>query len=203
MPEVNRRQGQVPRGAIVLDNPNGTAPGLFIDSCGARGRQIVILLPGPPRELQPMFDAVCSGPLPRARRAASARIATSLFITGRGESHVEQIVQPIYARWRDAVAADLDDHSRGDGADRAAPDGARDRRRRARRRFSIAPRAELLAVIADDVYSTDGRAMEEVVGDLLKARGLHDRRRGILHRRPVHVPPHRRRRAARPTCAPA
>ena len=35
MPEVNRRQAQVPRGAIVLDNPNGTAPGLFIDHAGA------------------------------------------------------------------------------------------------------------------------------------------------------------------------
>jgi nicotinamide-nucleotide amidase len=49
MPEVNRRQAQVPRGAIVLENPNGTAPGLFMDHEGPRGRRIVILLPGPPR----------------------------------------------------------------------------------------------------------------------------------------------------------
>src|SRR6476619_961912 len=64
MPEVNRRQAHVPRGAIVLDNPNGTSPGLFIDHAWRDGtRRIVILLPGPPRELQPMFDLVCSGPL--------------------------------------------------------------------------------------------------------------------------------------------
>src|SRR6186713_3370004 len=50
MPEVNRRQAQVPRGALVLDNPNGTAPGLFIEDTG----KFVVLLPGPPRELQPM-----------------------------------------------------------------------------------------------------------------------------------------------------
>src|SRR5438067_8494639 len=47
MPEINRRQAQVPRGAIVLDNPNGTAPGLAIDDAN----RLVVLLPGPPREM--------------------------------------------------------------------------------------------------------------------------------------------------------
>src|SRR5262249_24591124 len=51
MPEVNRRQAMVPRGATVLANPNGTAPGLFIEA----GDRVVVLLPGPPRELGPMF----------------------------------------------------------------------------------------------------------------------------------------------------
>lgn len=170
MPEVNRRQGQVPRGAIVLDNPNGTAPGLFIDYTGTRGRQIVILLPGPPRELNPMFDAVCSGPL-RERAGDERAYRTSLFITGRGESHVEQMVQPIYARWRDAsppisttilaALGQIELHLMVRETDEA----------RARQILDRA-RAELLAVIAADVYSTDGRAMEEVVGDLLKSRGL-------------------------------
>jgi len=101
MPEVNRRQAMVPRGAIVLDNPNGTAPGLFIDhQWQGRGRRIVILLPGPPRELQPMFDGVCAGPL-RERAGTERTYRTSLFITGRGESHVEQKAQPVYSRWRD------------------------------------------------------------------------------------------------------
>ena len=170
MPEVNRRQGQVPRGAIVLDNPNGTAPGLFIDYTGTRGRQIVILLPGPPRELNPMFDAVCRGPL-RERAGAERAYRTSLFITGRGESHVEQMVQPIYARWRDAsppisttilaALGQIELHLTVRETDEA----------RARQILDRA-RAELLAVIAADVCSTDGRAMEEVVGDLLKSRGL-------------------------------
>jgi nicotinamide-nucleotide amidase len=101
MPEANRQQAQVPRGAIVLDNPNGTAPGLFIDHTGEHGRRIVILLPGPPRELQPMFELVCAGPL--GERAGDERMyRASLFITGRGESHVDQLAQPIYSRWREA-----------------------------------------------------------------------------------------------------
>src|SRR5438067_3711052 len=98
MPEVNRRQGQVPEGSVVLDNPNGTAPGLFIDHHG----QVVVLLPGPPREMQPMFDRICAGPL--VDRAGDERVhRTSLYITGLGESHVEEAAQPIYARWRAAT----------------------------------------------------------------------------------------------------
>jgi nicotinamide-nucleotide amidase len=166
MPEVNRRQAQVPRGAIVLDNPNGTAPGLFLDHEG----HAVVLLPGPPREMQPMFDGVCAGPL--SERAGAERIyRTSLFITGLGESHVEQAAQPIYARWRDgsppmattilAAMGQVELHLSVRDADGA----------RARRMLDDA-RGELLGALGEHVYSTDGRKMEEVVGDLLKARGL-------------------------------
>jgi len=166
MPEVNRRQAMVPDGAEVLDNPNGTAPGLFIDHHG----KIVVLLPGPPREMQPMLDRVCAGPL--AARASAERVyRTTLFITGLGESHVEQAAQPIYARWRDgspsvsttilAAMGQVELHlSVRETDDARALD------------LLARVRGELLGVLGDHVYSTDGRVMEEVVGDLLKARGL-------------------------------
>lgn len=163
MPDVNRRQAQVPRGALVLDNPNGTAPGLFIG-----GEKIVVLLPGPPRELKPMFTLVCSGPL-RERAGPEHSYRTSLFITGRGESHVEEKVQPIYSRWRDAVPpisttilaamGQIELHLTVRDTDEARARATLDR-----------AKEELLAVIADDVYSTDGRTMEQIVGDLLRAR---------------------------------
>jgi nicotinamide-nucleotide amidase len=54
MPEINRRQAMVPRGATVLANPNGTAPGLWIEA----GSQGVALFPGPPREMKPMLRQV-------------------------------------------------------------------------------------------------------------------------------------------------
>ncbi|HEX6463623.1 MAG TPA: competence/damage-inducible protein A [Vicinamibacterales bacterium] len=168
MPEVNRRQAYVPRGAIVLDNPNGTAPGLFIEQAGSRGPQAIVLLPGPPREMHPMLDRVCAGPL--AALAGSERTyRTSLFLTGRGESHVEQKVQPIYSRWRDrqppisttilAAMGQIELHLSVRDTDEA----------RARATLARA-RDELVSVVGEDVYSTDGRPMEEVVGDLLKAR---------------------------------
>ena len=170
MPEVNRRQAQVPHGAIVLDNPNGTAPGLFITATGRYAGRIVVLLPGPPRELQPMFDLVCSGPL-RERAGRERTYRTSLFVTGKGESHVEQAIQPIYARWRDAVPpisttilaamGQIELHLTVRDDDDARATATLER-----------ARGELLAVIGGDVYSVDGKSMEEVVGDLLAARGL-------------------------------
>ena len=155
----------MPHGAVVLDNPNGTAPGLFIDHHG----QALVLLPGPPREMQPMFDRVCAGPL--AERAGAERVyRTTLFITGLGESHVEQLAQPIYARWRSATPpvattilaamGQVELHLSVRDPDEAAAQGTLDK-----------VRAELLGVLGEHVYSTDGRVMEEVVGDLLKERG--------------------------------
>src|SRR6266850_6163205 len=92
MPEINRRQGMVPRGATVLDNPNGTAPGLWLE----HGRSSILLLPGPPREMTPMLDAII------AERLAPKSSGAGLFrrvlkITGRAESDVDQRVQPIYS----------------------------------------------------------------------------------------------------------
>jgi nicotinamide-nucleotide amidase len=166
MPDVNRRQGLVPAGAVVLDNPNGTAPGLFIDHHG----QVVVLLPGPPREMQPMFDAVCAGPL-AARAGAERLYRTSLFITGLGESHVEQLAQPIYAGWREATPSisttilaamgQVELHLSVRDPDESRARAALDR-----------ARTQLLEALGDHVYSSDGRVMEEIVGDLLKSRGL-------------------------------
>jgi nicotinamide-nucleotide amidase len=166
MPQVNRRQAMVPAGALALDNPNGTAPGLFIE----HDRHVIVLLPGPPRELQPMFDELRSGVL-RAR-AGSARVGTeTLFVTGRGESHVEEIAQPIYSRWRSetppiettilAMPGQVELHLqlRSDDEDAGT--------RRLREARDV-----LAAALGRDVFSTDGRSMEEVVGALLRDRGL-------------------------------
>ena len=170
MPDVNRRQAQVPHGAIVLDNPNGTAPGLFISATGTYAGRIVVLLPGPPRELQPMFDLVCSGPL-RERAGRERAYRTSLFLTGKGESHVEQAIQPIYSRWRDAVPPISTTILAAMGQIELHLTVRDEDEGRARRTLDRA-RDELLAVIGADVYSLEGRPMEEVVGELLAARGL-------------------------------
>jgi len=61
MPRNNLRQAMVPRGAKVLPNPHGSAPGLWLEV----DSQVVILLPGPPRELKPMFAALVDDSLPK------------------------------------------------------------------------------------------------------------------------------------------
>ena len=166
MPDVNRKQALVPAGALSLDNPNGTAPGLYIEHDG----RVIVLLPGPPRELQPMFDALCAGPL-LARAGVERLFKEVLFVAGRGESHVEEIAQPLYSRWAResppiettilAMPGQVELHLTHRTGD---PEAGAARVR--------AARDELAAALGDDVFSTEGRAMEEVVGAMLADRGL-------------------------------
>jgi len=92
MSENNRRQGYILEGAEILANPNGTAPGQwFQDETG-----ILILLPGPPRELKPLFEGEC---LPRLARIATPfqYYTLSLRVSGLPESEVDQRIGPIYS----------------------------------------------------------------------------------------------------------
>ena len=86
--ESLRVQAMVPEGATALPNRNGTAPGLW---CPAPGGKFVVLLPGPPRELQPMFrDQV----LPRLRELAPPEVVrVSFAVCGRPESAVAEVVE--------------------------------------------------------------------------------------------------------------
>ncbi len=80
----NRKQALVPDGATVLKNPNGTAPGLAIQ--GEDGKTVV-MLPGPPREFEPMVDNEVV-PYLSARRG-EVFFSRNVHIMGMGESAVE------------------------------------------------------------------------------------------------------------------
>ena len=102
MPANNLVQAQVPEGAIVLPNPNGTAPGLAIKVEDGRWRmengiaptpssQWLILLPGPPRELRPMFtDTVV--PLLQRELPRQIFVCHTLRTSGIGESALAEII---------------------------------------------------------------------------------------------------------------
>jgi nicotinamide-nucleotide amidase len=96
MPALNLRQAMVPEGAEVLENPRGTAPGLWLEHEG----HMIALLPGPPRELKPLFIEQV---LPRLLRCAPTvrMFHRELHVTGLGESHVEERIRPIYTRYQD------------------------------------------------------------------------------------------------------
>ena len=88
MPANVQVQAMIPRGAKVLPNPNGTAPGLALDIIP--GKKCLILLPGPPRELRPMFLEHIV-PLLRRKSPPSSRFFCHTFkTTGLGESAVEE-----------------------------------------------------------------------------------------------------------------
>ena len=175
MPAVNRRQAMVPRGATVLDNPHGTAPGLWIEhrdplsAEAARGGRVVVLLPGPPREMKPMMDGEVRRRL--GAIAGSVRLHRRLVrVAGKGESAVEEIVQPIYSRWlmqsptiETTILAGLGQvelHLVTQSDDALLASASLDR-----------AVAELTGALGPDLVSTDGTMLEAVVGDLLRARG--------------------------------
>jgi nicotinamide-nucleotide amidase len=95
MPPNNARQALVPTGAEILENKNGTAPGLWLRT----EKNHVILLPGPPSELKPMFEASC---VPKLHEmAGGVAIARLLFRTAcLFESALDQRIAPIYTRYK-------------------------------------------------------------------------------------------------------
>jgi len=166
MPDINLRQARVPRGAVALDNPNGTAPGLWIE----HGDRILLLLPGPPRELQGMLETVVRERL--VPKTGSRRIYRRILrVAGRTESHTEEAVAPAYTRWArgpapisTTILASLGQIELHLTAQALDPEGAREA-------LDVAA-AEARELLGLDLYSTDGRTLEHVVGDLLR-KGQH------------------------------
>ena len=164
MPEINRRQAMVPTGARVIENQRGSAPGLWLEE----GDSVVLLLPGPPRELKPMLLALVEGSL-RGRTAGAPLLRRVVRIAGVIESQTDEALQPLYREWGVntprvnatilAALGQIELHlwTRAETADDAA--AALDRAVR-----------EVARVMGDNVFSTDGRSMEAVVGDLLVSR---------------------------------
>ena len=89
MTENNRKQAMIPEGGIVFDNNYGTAPAVGIED-DARG-VTVIMLPGPPRELEPLFAEEVMPYL--AGRSGATLVSRNIHIFGMGESSVESILR--------------------------------------------------------------------------------------------------------------
>jgi nicotinamide-nucleotide amidase len=107
MPERTKVQAMVPDGAMVLHNPHGTAPGLAMEvrpnPFRADGKPSwLIMLPGPPRELRPMFTDSVAPLLQRALPLASGFVCRTLRTTGIGESVVQEKIGGPLRRWVEA-----------------------------------------------------------------------------------------------------
>ncbi|HLK03797.1 MAG TPA: competence/damage-inducible protein A [Candidatus Acidoferrum sp.] len=157
MPDTNVRQAMVPEGAEPLSNPRGTAPGLWLED----GDRMIALLPGPPRELEPMFREEV---LPRvAKRVSGVRMFhRELRVTGLGESMVDQRIQPIYKRYADvnttvlASPGEVQVHLR-----MWTDDGEH-----AKKTFGEIEQGFEIA-LTDRIFSRDGSPLHDVVARLL------------------------------------
>jgi nicotinamide-nucleotide amidase len=161
MPSVNLRQAMVPEGAEVLNNPRGTAPGLWLEDVG----RLIALLPGPPRELKPLF---LEQVLPRLQRRVSGvrMYKRELRVTGLGESHVEERIRPIYTRYTEvnttilASPGEIQVHLRFWTEDAVRANETLDEMVRS---FELA--------LGDRIFAHSAAALEEIVGEML----IHNR----------------------------
>jgi nicotinamide-nucleotide amidase len=166
MPDNNRRQGVVPRGATVVENPRGTAPGLWVEREGT----IIAVLPGPPREMTPMLEALIADRL-QPRTGGAGLFRRVLKLTGRTESDVDQRAHQVYRRWLStpipiattilAVMGQIELHLTASAASRSEGEAALD-----------AAVQELRDLFGTTIYSVDGRQLEAVIGDLLREKQL-------------------------------
>ncbi len=161
MAEINKRQAYVLAGAEVLPNPNGTAPGQWVEADG----RVVMLLPGPPNEMKPMFDGAC---VPRLERLLPPLvIRTRVFrIAGMPESDVDAKVAPVYTRYTNpvttilAAAGDIQLHFR-----------ARCETAEEAEHLLDEVTAQIEPLLGDRLYSRNGDPIEVVVGSRLRERG--------------------------------
>ncbi|MEI9814551.1 MAG: competence/damage-inducible protein A [Acidobacteriota bacterium] len=162
MAEINKRQAYIIEGSEPLANPAGTAPGLWIEHSD---NKLVILLPGPPREMKPVFAEQC---LPRLIARLPEVVIRARFyrVTGMTESDLDTLIAPVYTKYTNpattilASSGDLQIHLRA--------------------RCATAEEAEhLLAevgdpmeqLLGDRLYSRNGDSLEAVIGTLLMERG--------------------------------
>lgn len=160
MAAINERQAQVIERAEILQNPFGTAPGLWLQE---RNRYIA-LLPGPPRELKPMFE---SQVMPRLVKLGRGRLlARKTFrVTGMTESEVDSTVAPVYrsySRVQTTILAGsgyiaINLHQWLSPGDQPAD--------------LEAAAAQIQARLGDAVFTTSEQSLEEVVGGLLRDSG--------------------------------
>ncbi|MGI9951240.1 competence/damage-inducible protein A [Moorellaceae bacterium AZ2] len=161
MPSQNLKQALLPRGARLLPNPLGTAPGIFLSHQG----KLYACLPGPPGEFQPMFTQELLPLLRSYCQEQQVILSRVLKVTGMGESTVEERVRDLLPSTNPTLAplAKIGEvHLR---LTARAPDAGT-------ALALIEPiEKEIRRRLSDYVFGADDDTLEQVVGRLLSARG--------------------------------
>jgi nicotinamide-nucleotide amidase len=160
MPACNEKQADFIVGARVLENPRGTAPGFWAE----RGSIEAIILPGVPSEMKEIMEATV---LPELRERAAGVVGRRriLRIAGMGESAVEELVAPVYAKWKDDPVTIL--ASPGEVQLHLA---VRGRPVEAEQRLA-ALEADFRAALGNRIFGEDGEDLARVAGRLLRESG--------------------------------
>lgn len=160
MPEINVRQAFIIEGSEMIDNPVGTAPGMWIEDKGV----YIVVLPGPPAEMIPMFE---SSVLPKLRGISPFYISKGLLrVAGLTESEVDSQISEISRKAVNTSIAVL------------ATPGIIDIYILSRSKRSIEDSISIMEdvkkkikeTLGENVFS-EGESLEEVVGKILRENG--------------------------------
>jgi len=161
MPERNVKQAALIPSARVIPNPRGTAPGWWVERDG----RILVALPGPPAELERMWEAEVA-PRLAALAGGGAIVSRTLKTAGIGEGTVDEMVSPLLKSTNPTIGV----YAKPDGvhlritAKAATAEEARS---------LIAPvEEEARRILGQGVWGADGDTLEGAVGAMLKERGL-------------------------------
>ena len=167
MSDNNLKQGDVIAGAIPLENPRGSAPGQWLEGSVGHLNKVVILLPGPPNELKPLFEEQCLERLRLRYKNDQQFIAQrELRVALMGESECDSRIAPIYKKHKEvqttilARPGEVQIHLR---ATAASPQEAEK---------LVSDLSEKLEDELDDfVFSRAGESLEQIVEYYLEMRG--------------------------------
>ncbi len=158
MPPINKKQAYLIEGAEILANKNGTAPGLWLET----ESKVIILLPGPPQELKPMFERDVWPRLQKFKSRFTAR--ATLKTAGLTESQIESLISNLYPKFPKVKVTtiaypgqiEITLHSTSSRSQQEADKNLNKLQ------------TSLLQKLKDNVFSTDGQELEEMVGKLLR-----------------------------------
>lgn len=156
MTENNLKQGLIPEGAIIINNNNGTAPGVIIEE----NNKIMIILPGPPKEMKPMFEETVRPYL--QKKSDSVLVSKMIKILGIGESAVaEEIKDLMEAQTNPTIAP----YAKEVGVNLRVTAKAKNEEEALKLITPI--EEEIKRRLTDNVYATEDIAIEDVVAKLL------------------------------------
>lgn len=163
MTENNKKQALVIEGATVLANRTGMAPGMAIEKSGIH----YLLLPGPPHELQPMFEEEAIPYLLRTNGKEEIIVSRVLNFYGIGEAELEHRIQPILEKQTNPTVAPL-----------ASPSSVTLRITAKAKAIDEANHLidpvekEIRAIVGDYIYGTDDDTLSSKAAELLKDKGF-------------------------------
>ncbi len=160
MEKSNHKQAYLPEGASAIENPQGTSPGILIEGEG----KIVMMLPGPPRELQPMFDNHVKPYLSKYAQGIVKSKVLNIF--GMGESTMEALVEDLIEEQHNPSIAPycMDQGLILRITARAGKESTADELIR-----SLEEKVK--ARLGEYIYGSDNESLEEVVVKSLKNKG--------------------------------